>query len=327
MLLASSPHIVSKTTVRPLMATVLIALTPVTLFGCAIFGVPAILNVLVSVLSAVCAETAFRAATKQPLRWKDLSAVVTGLLLALIIPPSTPLWMTSLGSIFAIIVAKEFFGGLGANIFNPALVGRAFLIMSFPAALTTWHQPVGLGTALSDTVTTATPLNLMRQGTSLAQIGTNIGVGSDYIALIKQFFLGFRGGSIGETSILLIIAGAVFLLIVRTIDWRIPVALLSTTMLMSLLLGMDPLVGILTGGVFFGAVFMATDYASSPLTPFGQILFGCGAGIITVLIRKWGSFPEGVTYSILVMNAVTPFLNRFLPRKYGYVPSKKQKNH
>lgn len=320
------------------MARMLIALALPSIFGVVIFGLPALLNIVVSVAVAVGAEAGFRRLIKQESRIRDCSAAVTGLLLALIIPPSTPLWMTALGALFAIVVAKEFFGGLGANVFNPALTGRAFMIMSFPAALTTWDQPVDFGAMvrdmigatplltdvvssatplLTDAVSTATPLNIIRQGGILADAGTSYG------SIIQTLFLGFRSGSIGETSIVLIIISGVFLLVTQTIDWRAPLSMICSAFLCSWILGMDPVVGILSGGLFFGAVFMATDYVSAPITSPGKLLFGCGAGIITVLIRKWGAFPEGVTYSILIMNAVSPFFNRLTTRKYGFVPAKK----
>ena len=351
MLLSSSPHIVSPVSTGRLMCNMLIALSPAAVFGIILFGLPALLTIIVSVAAAAASEWAVRRLTRQDIRTKDCSAFVTGLLLALIVPPSTPLWMTALGSVFAIVVAKEFFGGLGANVFNPALIGRAFLLMSFPAALTTWHKPAGFE-SLTDALTTATPLNVIRQGGSLQNLAdsmdssidyASIAITSatsistvaqegdlqslvaavdssvDYAGIIRTLFFGKMSGSIGETSALLIIAGAVFLLITKTITWHAPLAMTATASLMSLALGMDPLIGILTGGLLFGAVFMATDYVSAPITVKGKLLFGIGAGIITVLIRKWGAFPEGVTYSILIMNAVTPFLNRLLPHKYGYV--------
>jgi electron transport complex protein RnfD len=298
------------------MRNVIIALAPATVFGVVIFGFPALINIVVSVAAAVLAEAGFRKITKQDVRVKDLSAVVTGLLLALVIPPGTPPWITALGAIFAIVVAKEFFGGLGANVFNPALTGRAFLLMSFPAALTTWNKPTGFATPLTDAVTTATPLNIVKQGGGIADIAASIG-GGEYADVLKTLFFGNRGGSIGETSILLLLAGAVFLLVTQTIDWRAPLTMIGSVVIFSLCLGLDPVLGILSGGVLFGAVFMVTDYTTSPLTAKGKLLFGAGAGLITVLIRKWGAFPEGVTYGILIMNALVPFLNKLLPRKYG----------
>jgi electron transport complex protein RnfD len=309
------------------MLFVLISLAPVTVFGIVLFGLPALLTVLVAVASAMVAEALFRKIIGQDIRAGDLSAAVTGLLLALILPPSTPLWMTALGSAFAIVAAKEFFGGLGANVFNPALIGRAFLLMSFPAALTTWHRPVGFGAALTDAVSTVTPLNVLKLGGSIADVGSDLASaglasGGEYGSLLKAMFLGYRGGCIGESSILLILVGMAFLLITRTIDFRAPFTMLASTALCSFLFGVDPLFALFGGGVLFGAVFMATDYVSAPITANGKYIFGLGAGIITVLIRQFGSYPEGVTYAILIMNAVTPFLNRLIQKKYGFVPKK-----
>jgi electron transport complex protein RnfD len=330
MLLSSSPHIVSPVTVQSLMANVLIALAPASVFGIVIFGLPALWTILVSVASAMVAETLFRRITGQDTRVKDLSAAVSGLLLALILPPSTPLWMTALGAIFAVIVAKEFFGGLGANVFNPALTGRAFLIMSFPAAITTWRQPTGFAIPQADALSSVTPLNIIKQGGTIADVGAdflNAGLSSsaDYWPVMKTLFIGNHGGCIGETSILLILAGAVYLLATKTIDWRAPLTMIASTIIASFVFGRDPLFSILSGGVFFGAIFMATDYVSAPLTAKGKLIFGCGAGLITALIRQWGNYPEGVTYGILIMNALTPFLNRLLQKKYGSVPRKKTK--
>lgn len=328
LILASSPHFSSPVTTSALMGNVILALLPLTIFGIYLYGFPALITIVVSVATAVLSETLFRLVTRQELRYKDLSAVVTGLLLALVLPPSTPWWMTAMGSFFAIVVAKEFFGGLGANPFNPALIGRAFLIMSFPAALTTWHRPVGFSAALTDAVSTATPLNIIKMGGAMADVGNNLvqsglSLSSNYGSVLLTLFLGNRAGCIGESSILLILVGAFYLLITRTIDWRAPAAMIVTTFIVSWLLGMDGLFGILAGGLMFGAVFMATDYVSAPLTAKGKIIFGVGAGLITVLIRKWGGYPEGTSYGILIMNAFTPFLNRLIQKKYGFVPPQK----
>jgi electron transport complex protein RnfD len=307
------------------MAHVLIALAPATVFGVVLFGFPALINILVSVAAAMAAEALFRLITKQENRVKDLSAAVSGLLLALVLPPSTPWWMTALGAVFAVVVAKEFFGGLGANVFNPALIGRAFLLMSFPAAVTTWNRPTGFS---ADVVTGATPLNILKQGGTIADLGADftgagLAAAPDYWSILKTLFFGNHGGCIGETSILLILAGAVYLLFTKTIDWRAPVAMAVAAFLASLVLGMDPLIGILSGGLLFGAVFMSTDYVSAPMTAKGKLIFGLGAGLISALIRKWGNYPEGVSYGILIMNACTPFLNRLLQKKYGFIPPKK----
>jgi electron transport complex protein RnfD len=325
-LLSSSPHFYAPTTARRLMANVLIALAPAAAYGVVLYGVPALLTIVVAVAAALASDAAFRLATGQKPRIDDLSAAVTGLLLALALPPSTPLWMTALGAIFAVVVAKEFFGGLGANVFNPALIGRAFLIMSFPAAITTWHIPFK---AIADATTTATPLNIVKMGGSAADVGAGflkngLAAGSGYADVLKTLFLGNRAGCIGESSILLILAGGIFLLVTKTIDWRAPAAMLGTTVLASFVLGMDPVFGLLSGGVVFGAVFMATDYVSAPVTSNGKLIFGFGAGLITVLIRKWGGYPEGVTYGILIMNAATPFLNKLIQKKYGFVAPKKE---
>jgi electron transport complex protein RnfD len=314
LLLGSSPHIASPVNSRMLMRNMYIALTPVSIFGVVIFGLPALLNIIVAVASAFAGEALFRRIIGQDIRIKDLSAGITGLLLALIIPPSLPLWMTALGSVFAVVVAKEFFGGLGANVFNPALIGRAFLLMSFPAAMTTWHPPQdGFPAALPDTASSASFLEASQAAEA----------GAQYWQLVKEMFFGYRAGSTGETSILLILAGFFFLLITKTIDWRAPVSMLAVGFISACAFGMDPLLAILSGGLVFGAVFMATDYVTAPLTPWGKVIFGIGAGLIVMLIRKYGTYPEGVCYSILIMNCAVPFLNKILPRKYGFVPKKK----
>ena len=313
LLLASSPHINSKVNSQKLMGNVLIALAPICVFSVIMFGLPVLLNIVVAVAAAIAGESLFRVVIRQPARVKDLSAVVTGVMLALIIPPSLPLWMTALGSVFAIVVAKEFFGGLGANVFNPALIGRAFLLMSFPKNMGTWHYPevfenleAIFPTALTDATSSASPL----------------GVGWVLPDQYMEMFLGFREGSSGETSILLLLVAFVFLLITKTIDWRAPVSMILSAAAFAFILGNDPVAAVLCGGLVFGAVFMTTDYVTSPLTPSGKVIFGIGAGIMTMLIRKYGMYPEGVCYSILIMNGITPFLNKILPRKYGFVPKK-----
>jgi electron transport complex protein RnfD len=328
--LSSSPHIASPVNTRKLMNRVLIALTPVSVFGVVLFGLPALLNIVVSIAAAELAEVLFRKITRQDMRNRDLSAAITGLLLALVLPPGMPLWMSALGAIFAIVVAKEFFGGLGANVFNPALIGRAFILLSFPVAATSWATPRAFFSATAaDVISGATPLQLIKTGTSVAEVGAGLAAaglagGSDYWSTIGAFFLGFRESSIGESSVALIIIGFVFLLLTSTIDWRAPVSMLISVFVFSFLFGRDPLVAILAGGVLFGAVFMTTDYVTAPLTANGKLIFGFGAGLITALIRQWGNYPEGVTYGILIMNAVTPFLNRLLQKKYGYLPPRKE---
>jgi electron transport complex protein RnfD len=297
-----------------MMGCMLVALAPVSIFSVVNFGLPALLNIIVAVASAIIGEALFRLVTRQELRVKDLSAGVTGLLLALVIPPSLPLWMTALGSLFAIIVAKEFFGGLGANVFNPALAGRAFLLMSFPAAMTTWHLPQGgFPLVLTDATSGASLLGSMHADAALS---------GSYRQIIKEMFLGYRAGSAGETSVLLLFAAFVFLLVTRTIDWRAPVSMVATACIAAFAFGFDPLLAVLSGGLIFGAVYMVTDYVTAPVTPWGKVIFGAGAGLIAMLIRKWGTYPEGVCYAILIMNSVVPFLNKILPRKYGFIAKK-----
>jgi len=247
------------------------------------------------------------------------------MLVALISPPSLPLWMVAIGSFAAIVLAKEFFGGLGANPFNPALIGRAILLMSFPAAMTTWHVPFK---GILDATTGATPLNVVKMGGTIADvgkgfIGNGLAAASDYGSTLWTLFVGNRGGCIGESSMLLILVGFVFLLALRVISFITPVAMMGTAFIASWIFGLDPVFGMLSGGLLFGAVFMATDYSSTPLTPLGKALFGAGAGLVTVIIRRFGGYPEGVTYAILMMNALSPFMDNLRVKKYGFVPAAK----
>jgi electron transport complex protein RnfD len=308
------------------MRNMLIALAPVSIFGVIIFGLPALLNIIVATVSAIAGESLFRLIIKQPVRAKDLSAGVSGLLLALVLPPNTPYWMTALGAVFAVIVAKEFFGGLGANIFNPALIGRAFLVMSFGAALNRWPMPNQPFFAV-DVITGATPLGITKMGAGISEVGRSfveagLSASDSYWSTMKTLFFGFNAGCIGETSVFIMLASFLFLLVTKTIDWRAPVCMIASGFLFSLLFLQDlgfAFYSVLSGGLVFGAVFMATDYVTSPITKKGKILFGIGAGLITMLIRRWGSYPEGVCFSILIMNSTVPFLNKMLTKKYGFV--------
>jgi electron transport complex protein RnfD len=318
------------------MGNMLIALAPVVIFGVISFGLYALLNLVVSVVFAELSEFIFCKASKKAPTNSDLSAAITGILLAMVIPPTTPLWMTALGAIFAIIVVKEFFGGLGANVFNPALAGRAFLLMSFPAAITTWAKPGSFMAGIStDAVTAATILPSLngRAETAISpdaisaasmhfftKTGSETALSQGYSSygdLLRDLFFGNVNGSTGETSAMLIITAFVYLVLSKTIDWRSPVSMVVTVFIMSVLLGKDPLLAILSGGLLFGAVYMTTDYVTGPVTAMGKVIFGIGCGIIVALIRSFGSYPEGVCYSILIMNMVTPFLNRLVQRKYG----------
>jgi electron transport complex protein RnfD len=332
--LQSSPHIVQPDNVSRIMSRVVISLIPVSVFGVVMFGISALLNIAVAVAVSVVAEALFRRITRQDIRINDYSAVVTGLLLALVIPPSTPLWMTALGAIFAIVIGKEFFGGLGGNVFNPALIGRAFMLMSFPAAMTTWIKPSGISTPIVDAVTTATPLGILQEGIVAAADGISHASGSlgaveyslgasSYGEMFKDLFLGNNAGTIGEISVLLILLGGLFLLVTKTIDWRAPVGMIVSAAVFSTVVGQNPIFTLLTGGLMFGAVFMVTDYTTTPVTGAGKLIFGAGAGLIVVLVRQFGNYPEGVMFSILIMNALTPFLNKILRKKYGFVAPKK----
>nr|WP_314779647.1 RnfABCDGE type electron transport complex subunit D [uncultured Treponema sp.] len=324
--MSPAPHVVTPVKTQTLMLDVIIALLPLTAYGIYLFSIPALIRIIVSVLCCVGFESLFRLICNLDIRVKDLSAVITGLLIALVIPPNLPIWMLILGCLFAIVVGKEFFGGLGANVFNPALVGRAFMFVSFSGAMTSWIQP---GNSFFDAMSTATPLKLInaKEGIALSasEIAKTLNLGSS-TDLYTQLILGNHAGCIGETSILLILLGFAYLLFKKVIDWRTPVTMMVTAVAITAIGGINPILTLTSGGLAFGAVFMATDYVTSPVTPKGKLLFGAGCGLITGLIRLFSGMPEGVMYSILIMNAVVPFLNKIIPVKYGYVkPPKKNK--
>lgn len=300
--LSSSPHFSDKSSTSGIMLAVVIALLPLCVYGVILFGLPALVTIIVSTACCVVFEMLFQMATKQTVTIKDCSAIITGILLALVLPPTTPIWMTMLGSAFAIIVAKAFFGGLGANIFNPALAGRAFMFVSFPSELgATWLQPG------ADAISSATVLSTIKAGSFAANSDTYL-----------KYFLGNRAGCIGETSIILILLAFIYLLVTRIIDGKATISMVATVALATWISGGDVVMALISGGLLFGAVFMVTDYATTPVTSWGRIAFGFGCGLITFLIRKFGGYPEGVMFSILIMNAVTPFLNNLTSRKYGY---------
>jgi electron transport complex protein RnfD len=272
------------------MRDVLIALLPAVAASIIFFGWRAILLQVVAIFSAVLAEYCCQKIMRRKITIGDLSAVVTGLLLALCVSAAMPWWAVSLGSIFAIVVAKMLFGGLGFNIFNPALIGRAFLLASYPVFMTTWLKPF-------DTLTGATPLAVLKEH-------------SGEIPGLLNLFFGSVGGSLGETSALAILLGAGYLFFRKVIDWRIPGVYLFTVVLFALLTGQAPLFHLLAGGLLYGAFFMATDYTTSPMSTKGKLIFGAGCGIVTMVIRLYGGYPEGVCYSILFMNMFVPLLDR-----------------
>lgn len=299
--ISTAPHIRCKDSVKTIMRDVLIALLPTTAAGIYLFGLNSALIVAVSVASAVLAEFVWQKLAKRPVRVKDLSAAVTGLIFALNLPPTAPWWMAMIGSAFAIIVVKQLFGGIGDNFLNPALAARALLLASWPARMTQFVAPTYFSGA--DAVSSATVLS-------------ESGLQARYI----DMFLGRIPGTIGEVCKVAILIGFAYLLIRRVISWQVPVIILAVVALLSWIFGSDPLTAILSGGVMFGAVFMATDYTTSPMTAKGQIIFAVGIGVIIVLIRKFGSYPEGVTYAILFMNIVAPLIDKYVaPRLYGEV--------
>lgn len=307
LIVSSSPHLHKGESVSRIMWMVVLSLIPAGIAGVFIFGLSALWVILLAVFSAVAAEWSLGFLTKSKTSVLDGSAVITGLLLAYNLPPHVPFWLPVLGSIFSIGIGKMIFGGLGQNIFNPALVGRVFLMASWPKYMTAFTQPLNY-----DAVTTATPLALLKEGRLMEQFS------------YWDLFLGKRGGCIGEVCVLALLLGAAFLFLRGYISWHIPVTYAAVTGLFVYIFGGkglfagDWLFHILSGGLILGAFFMATDYVTSPLTYKGQIIFGAGCGLLTAIIRLWGGYPEGVSYAILMMNAATPIIDRFTRnRTYG----------
>ncbi|MGP1587318.1 MAG: RnfABCDGE type electron transport complex subunit D [Treponemataceae bacterium] len=310
--LSSSPHAIKKISTAKIMACVIISLLPICVYGTVLFGLKALITLLVSTASCILFEFLFQLTTKQKITINDCSAAVTGILMALALPPSVPAWMTILGAFFAIVVTKGFFGGIGSNVFNPALAGRAFMFVSFPTQMgATWLDPskkISWINAGADAISSATALSQVKQGIFEITPDTYL-----------KYFLGNRAGCIGETAIFLILIAFIFLMAMKIIDGKATISMIGITLICSALAGEDVLFALLSGGLIFGAVFMATDYATTPVTSWGRIIFGTGCGLITFLIRKFGGYPEGVMFSILIMNALTPFLTKIVGgRKYGY---------
>lgn len=303
---SSSPHFNLKCSTQMIMGTVLFTLLPEVIMGIVLFGMAALIRILVSVASCVLFEFIFQKIAKQKIVISNLSACVTGVMMALVCPPTAPVWIFVVGAAVAMIVAKGLFGGIGSNVFNPALTGRAFMFLSFPAAMgASWLAPKTLSAV--DAVSSATTLSAIKAGTFVIEDGT-----------LWQYFIGNRAGCIGETSTLLILISFAFLALARIIDWRAPLAMVGTVAVCSLIAGENVAMSLMTGGLLFGATFMVTDYATAPITKKGRLVFGFGCGLITFLIRKFGGYPEGVMFSILIMNSVAPFLNNLTARKYGY---------
>jgi len=296
--ISSPPHIRLPYGARNIMWLVALALLFPSAAGVYYFGLNGLILLLFTTAAAVMAEAICQRLAKRPITVADGSAVVTGMLLALVLPPTLPLWMAAIGAVFAIGLVKILFGGLGFNIFNPALAARAFLLAAWPVAMTAWIRPF-------DALTTATPLYLVNK---LHEAGPSY----------WDLFIGNRAGSLGETSVLAILIGAAILFAARVIDWPAPAAFIGTVGILSWFLGHDPLFAMMSGGLVIGAFFMATDYVTAPVTVKGRFIFGLGCGLMTVGIRYFGGFPEGVNYSILLMNMLTPIIDKYArPRLFG----------
>ena len=320
---SSSPHIRSNENTRSIMLDVIIAMLPALVWAIYNFGFKALISVVVSIVACLFWEWLYRKLLKKPQSIGDLSAVVTGMLLAFVCPPELPWWALIIGAFFSIVVVKQLYGGIGCNFLNPALAGRAILLASYATAMTTWTLP----TSKVDTVvSTATPLAIMKEGTveKFTELTANYSV--------ADMFIGRIGGSLGEVSALALLLGFVWLLIRKVISWHIPVAYIATVAILTLIAapagisGVDyMLYNVFGGGLMLGAIFMATDYATSPVTKPGQLIFGIGCGLITCFIRRFGSYPEGVCYSILIMNCTTWLLDKYIrPTIYG-APKKEKK--
>lgn len=322
LLVSPSPHIHSSMSTTSLMRDVVIALLPAAIVSIIFYGWNEILVFAVSVASCVLVEYLItKYLMKKPSTVGDLSAVVTGILLALNLPSTTPWWVVFIGAVVAIGVAKMTFGGLGQNIFNPALAGRVFLLVSFPTVMTHWEAPQGLFGA--DAVTGATPLGAIKEG--LLQGQTVPQIMSEYGSSYADLLFANIGGSAGEISALALLAGFVYLLVRKVIRPHITLSIWATVAVTSLIFWLaapdrftDPLFNLLTGGMILGSCFMATDYVTSPMSPKGGIIFGIGIGFITMMIRYFGSYPEGMSFAILIMNATVPLINmKFHQKKYG----------
>ena len=288
MVVTCSPHIRDNASTQSIMRDVLIALVPALIASVWVFGFSALLRVIVCVIFAVGSEYLFEKACGRPITISDYSAAVTGVLLAYNLPPELPLWMAAFGSIVAIVAVKQLFGGIGHNFANPAITARIVLLISFAGPMTTWVIP--------DTVSGATPLGLIAAGEL------------EKLPPVTSMFLGTIGGCLGETSALALLLGFAYLLYRKVITWHIPVFFVGTVFVLTALAGYNPVYQVLAGGLLLGAIFMATDYSTSPLTVKGQIIYAIGCGFITFMIRIFGNYPEGVSFSILLMNIIAPHI-------------------
>jgi len=299
---------------------VVIALMPALAASVLYFGIGAVIVTATSIISCILFEFLIQKyVLKKPISITDGSALVTGLLLAFNLPSNIPVFIIILGSLVAIGIAKMTFGGLGNNPFNPALVGRVFMLISFPVQMTSWPVPAGLSTGYTDAITGATPLAIIKEG---LKNGESISQLMEKVPTTMQMFLGKIGGSIGEVAALALLIGFAYMLIRKIITWHIPVSVIGSMAIFTTILWLvnpgknaDPMFHILAGGVLLGAIFMATDYVTSPMNPKSMLIYGCGIGILTVIIRVWGAYPEGVSFAILIMNAFVPLMNKYIKSK------------
>ena len=325
LIVSPAPHAHSGDSVRKNMLLVIAALLPAYIVSVIEFGWGALITTAISVVACVGFEWLIaKFILKQKPTICDCSAILTGLLLAFNLPSNLPWWIVIIGALVAIGVGKMTFGGLGQNPFNPALVGRVFLLISFPVQMTTWPRPLGFAGSYVDAETGATPLALLKQGIK--------GGDSSIVSQLPDLwdaFVGIMGGSLGEVSAIALLVGGIFLICTRVITWHIPVSILATVALFAAVTGWCGVLPeglttaqyvamtLCTGGIMLGAFFMATDYVTSPMTPWGKIIFGIGIGLIVMVIRTWGAYPEGMSFAILIMNACVPLLNHIRPKRFG----------
>jgi len=325
LIVSPAPHAHSGDTVRKNMLLVILALMPAYVVSVIEFGWGALITAAISVAACMLFEWLItRFMLKEPTHLDDCSAILTGLLLAFNLPSNLPWWIVIIGALAAMTLGKMAFGGLGQNLFNPALVGRVFLLISFPVQMTTWPRPLGFAGSYVDAETGATPLYYLKH---MVKTGDSSVLGE--LPDLMQSLLGAMGGSLGEVCALALIIGGLFLICTRVITWHIPVSILLTAALFAVCTGLSGalpegmttgqyvLYTLLTGGMMLGAFFMATDYVTSPMTAWGKIIFGVGIGLIVMVIRTWGAYPEGMSFAILIMNACVPLLNRIRPRRFG----------
>lgn len=324
---SGSPHIHTDASVKSIMYGVIYAMIPALLISIYFFGLDAVRVTLISVVACLLVEALVQKyLLKTPVTITDGSAIITGILLAFNVPSNLPWWIIVIGAIVSIGIGKMSFGGVGKNIFNPALVGRVFLLISFPVQMTSWPVPKPLmGESLTDAITGPTPLGIMKEGLGAGK--TVQEMMPEIPNYVENLMTGFQGGSLGEVSALALILGAIYMLVRKIITWHTPTAYIGSVVVFSGILWLvdptlyvDPLFHLVTGGMMLGVFFMATDMVSSPMSAKGQLIFGMGCGILTILIRVFGAYPEGVSFAILIMNAFVPLIDRgFKPKRFGEV--------